>query len=298
MLGFGQGSYEGARMQLTIALCGLSARNARVLSYVINSTRIDGDALRVVAQDTDERVHVAVVDAGSPEGISAYRALRETNPGLVSITISEQGLAGDSPYKVESRSLFLKIIGTLTDLIEHEHGVKKRWLPAEVVIKDRQATRIEVMAGPHGVAASDDVLPGGELYALVVDDSLAVREQLCGALRRLGINSESAEHAEMALSMIEQCRFDIAFLDVVMPGSDGYELCRNIRRNPHARSMPVLMLTSRSSPFDRARGMLAGCDHYLTKPITWETFSRVVDKALMKHFRNDRAQLAARGYRG
>ncbi len=285
-------------MQLTIALCGLSARNARVLSYVINSTRIDGDALRSVGQDTDERVHIAVVDAASPEGIVAYRGLRDANPDLVSITVSEQGLTGDSPYKIESRSLFLKIIGTLTKLIEFEHGQKKRWLPAEVVIKDRQTTQIEVMAVAQGSAVSADALSGGELYALVVDDSLAVREQLCGALLRLGINSESAENAETALSMIEQCRFDIAFFDVVMPGSDGYELCRNVRRNPHTRSMPVLMLTSRSSPFDRARGMLAGCDHYLTKPITWETFSRVVDKALMKHFRNDRAQLAARGYRG
>lgn len=285
-------------MQLTIALCGLSARNARVLSYVINSTRIDSDALRVVAQDTDERVQIAVVDAASPEGIMAYRALREANPELVAITISEQGSAGDSPYRIESRSLFLKIIGTLTDLIKHEHGEKKRWLPVEVVIKDSQATRIEVMAAPHGVVSGKEGLSGGELYALVVDDSLAVREQLCGALRRLGINSQSAEHAEMALSMIEQCRFDIAFLDVVMPGSDGYELCRNIRRNPHARSMPVLMLTSRASPFDRARGMLAGCDHYMIKPIAWETFSRAVDKALMKYFRNDRAQLAGRGYRG
>lgn len=285
-------------MQLTIALCGLSARNARVLSYVINSTRIDGDALRVVGQETGERVQIAVVDAASPEGIASYRVLRDTNPELVSITISEQGQAGDSPYKIESRSLFLKIIGTLTDLIKHEHGEKKRWLPADVVIKDRRTTQIEVMAGSHAVATSDEVLSGGELYALVVDDSLAVREQLSGALRRMGINSQSAEHAEMALSMIEQCRFDIVFLDVVMPGSDGYELCRTIRRNPHARSMPVLMLTSRSSPFDRARGMLAGCDHYMIKPITWETFSRVIDKALMKHFRNDRAQLVARGYRG
>lgn len=284
-------------MQLTIALCGLSARNARVLSYVINSTRIDGDALRVVPQDTDERVQIAVVDATSLEGIAVYRLLREANPELVSITISDQGSIGDSPYRIESRSLFLKIIGTLTDLIKHEHGEKKRWLPAEVVIKDRRTTQIEVMTGSHSVAASDDAPSGGELYALVVDDSLAVREQLCGALRRLGINSESAEHAEMALSLTEQCRFDIAFLDVVMPGTDGYELCRNIRRNPHTRSMPVLMLTSRTSPFDRARGMLAGCDHYLAKPITWETFSRAVDKALMKHFRNDRAQLTARGYR-
>ena len=285
-------------MQLTIALCGLSARNARVLSYVVHSTRIDGDALRIVAADADEAVQIAVVDAASQEGLAAYRLLREANPQLVSITISDQGLAGDSPYKIESRSLFLKIIGTLTDLIKQEHGRNKRWLPAEIVIRDRQRTQIEVMSGQHGAAAGVEALSGGGLYALVVDDSLAVREQLCGALRRLGIDSQTAENADVALSMIEQCKFDIAFLDVVMPGSDGYDLCRSIRRNPHARTMPVLMLTSRSSPFDRARGMLAGCDHYLTKPIAWETFSRAVDKTLMKCCRNDRRQLVARGYRG
>ena len=284
-------------MQLTIALCGLSARNARVLSYVINSTRIDGDALRILAPTTDESVQIAVVDSGSQEGLAAYRLLLEANPQLVSITISEQGLAGDSPYRIASRSLFLKIIGTLTELIKQEHGQKKRWRLAEPVIRDKQIVQVEVMTGAHGAAAGSDTLSVGGLYAIVVDDSLAVREQIGSALRRLGIDSQSAENAEMALSMIEQCRFDIAFLDVIMPGSDGYELCRNIRRDPHARSMPVLMLTSRSSPFDRARGMLAGCDHYLTKPITWEAFSRAVDKVLMKSFRNDRVQLAARGYR-
>jgi len=61
--------------------------------------------------------------------------------------------------------------------------------------------------------------------------------------------------------------------------------------------MPVLMLTSRSSPFDRARGALSGCDSYLIKPITWDTFSQAVDKALMKYFRIDREQMIARGYR-
>ena len=90
---------------------------------------------------------------------------------------------------------------------------------------------------------------------------------------------------------------NLAFLDVVMPGTDGYELCRKIKHNSYTRLMPVLMLTSRSSPFDRARGALSGCDSYLTKPITWDTFSQSVDKALMKSFRNDRAQMIARGYR-
>lgn len=284
-------------MQLAIALCGLSARNARVLSYVILATRIDGDALRIVPPETDERVQIAIVDASSADGVAVYRRLCEANPDMVSITVSEQGLAGDSRYRIESRSLFLKIIGTLTELIKNEHVLNRRWLPAEPVIHGRRTAQIEVMTSPQAIADDNEGISGGRLCALVVDDSQAVREQLCDALRRMGIDSAPAQNAEEALSMIEQCRFDIAFLDVVMPGSDGYELCRDIRRNPHMRSMPVLMLTSRSSPFDRARGMLAGCDQYLAKPVAWETFSRSVDKALSKSIRNDRRQLAARGYR-
>ena len=82
-----------------------------------------------------------------------------------------------------------------------------------------------------------------------------------------------------------------------MPGADGYEVCRSIKKGAYTRSTPVLMLTSRSSPFDRARGALAGCDSYLVKPITWETFFNAIDKVLAKRFRNDRVLLTARGYR-
>lgn len=99
------------------------------------------------------------------------------------------------------------------------------------------------------------------------------------------------------MALLKGRSYDLAFLDVVMPGTDGYELCRKIKHNPYTRLMPVLMLTSRSSPFDRARGALSGCDSYMTKPITWDTFRQAVDKALLKHFRNDRARMLARGYR-
>jgi twitching motility two-component system response regulator PilG len=117
------------------------------------------------------------------------------------------------------------------------------------------------------------------------------------ALERLGIGCDLADSAEAAMRLLEHHTYNLAFLDVVMPGTDGYELCRRIKHDSYRRMMPVLMLTSRSSPFDRARGALSGCDSYLIKPITWDTFSQAVDKALMKHFRNDREQMIARGYR-
>ena len=57
------------------------------------------------------------------------------------------------------------------------------------------------------------------------------------------------------------------------------------------------MLTSRSSPFDRARGALAGCDAYLVKPISAQIFFGTIDKILVRYFQNNRTLLAARGYR-
>jgi two-component system, cell cycle response regulator len=66
----------------------------------------------------------------------------------------------------------------------------------------------------------------------------------------------------------------------VLPGSDGYSVCRTIKRDPKTRLTPVVMLTSKSSPFDKIRGTLAGCDNYLTKPVTQDDFERTVKRYL------------------
>lgn len=287
-------------MHLMIALCGLSARNTRVLSYVINSVRVDEHVFHAEASDSVPYAHIAIVDAASTEGLELYSRLREANPQLVSVTISADGSVGDSPYRIESRSLFLKIIGTLSELVSREI-VRKTFglgpaveVPAGVPVPAHSASPVTETKSDDGDA---EATVEHSLWALVVDDSAVTREQVRGALSQLGIGCEVAETAEMAMTLLEQCHFDIALVDVVMPGADGYALCRRIRHNPVTRRMPVLMLTSRSSPFDRARGALAGCDSYLTKPITWTAFSQAIDKALLKHFHNDRVLMAARGYR-
>lgn len=74
--------------------------------------------------------------------------------------------------------------------------------------------------------------------------------------------------------------YDLIFLDVVLPGIDGYQLCKSLKRGKDKKKTPVIMLTSKSSPFDRVKGALAGCDAYLTKPVKQETFQKVVKKYL------------------
>jgi DNA-binding response OmpR family regulator len=68
----------------------------------------------------------------------------------------------------------------------------------------------------------------------------------------------------------------------VMPDMDGYKLTREIKRNIEYKSTPVIILTSQSSPFDRARGALAGCDTFLTKPVDLKRFYDASAKMLRK----------------
>lgn len=283
-------------MTYHVALCGLTARDARLLEIVVNRANGGRHAFRVAEAENMSEPRAAIVDAGSPRSMELYEELRRRHPDLISVTISDHGMAGDTRYRIQRRSLLLQVLKVLDDLADHEFvGSKVSAHPTATV----QATSPAANTGTPAEAA---FVAGGTgepqpLRALVVDDSLTVREQMRQALLRLGIASDQADSAEAAMRLLERGAYDLAFLDVVMPGTDGYELCRRIKQNSYLRGMPVLMLTSRSSPFDRARGALSGCDSYLVKPITWDLFSQAVDKALLKHFRNDRAQMIARGYR-
>ena len=283
-------------MTYSVALCGLTARDSRLLEIVINRASSGRHAFHASQADNAASPRIAIVDADSQLSQQMYANLRQRYPGLLAITISDHGMAGDTRYRIERKSLLLQVMRILEDLAEHEFTGTK--VSAHPTMPAQQA---QSSASPD--SATDNAFVAGKagqpqpLIALVVDDSLTVREQMRMALERLGIACDQADSAEAAMQLLKHNSYNLAFLDVVMPGTDGYELCRKIKHDNYTRLMPVLMLTSRSSPFDRAHGALSGSDIYLTKPITWDTFSQAVDQALMKYFRNDRAQMIARGYR-
>lgn len=114
--------------------------------------------------------------------------------------------------------------------------------------------------------------------ALVVDDSLAVRKQIEIEFSLLEADVDCVASAEEGLIWAGRAAYDIIFLDVVMPGMDGYTACKRIKRSPLTRNTPVVLLTSRSSSFDRIKGTLAGCDSYLVKPISHNDFEVVINK--------------------
>ena len=101
---------------------------------------------------------------------------------------------------------------------------------------------------------------------LVVDDSLPVRTFMKQKLHDLlGDNAgiDVAENGETAISMVGQAHYDLVFMDVVMPGIDGYKACRTIKSKTKTQ---VVMLTSKSSTLNRVKAKMSGCDGYITKP--------------------------------
>ncbi|HEY8606004.1 MAG TPA: response regulator [Noviherbaspirillum sp.] len=103
---------------------------------------------------------------------------------------------------------------------------------------------------------------------LVVDDSATVRAFMRAKLAPFRLQVDFAEDGETALDMVQARHYRCVFLDVLMPGIDGYQVCKRIKTSAATRDSAVVMLSSRSSAFDKFRGSWSGCDAYLGKPVT------------------------------
>src|SRR5467141_2107195 len=113
---------------------------------------------------------------------------------------------------------------------------------------------------------------------LVVDDDPMVATTIQRVLRPEGYDVEVALGGAAALDQARACRPDLVVLDLMMPGIDGLEVCRQLRANG---SLPILMLTARSGTADRVRGLDTGADDYLVKPFAYpELLARV--RALLR----------------
>jgi DNA-binding response OmpR family regulator len=100
---------------------------------------------------------------------------------------------------------------------------------------------------------------------LVVDDEPTIREVVGLYLRREGFEVESAADGDAALAMIARGGLDLLILDLMLPGSDGLTITRQVRA---AGSLPIIMLTARGEEIDRVLGLELGADDYLTKPFS------------------------------
>jgi len=109
--------------------------------------------------------------------------------------------------------------------------------------------------------------PGGVPRILVCDDDPHVREFLAEFLAREGYATVLATNGREALELVERAPPDLVLLDVDMPGMDGFETCRRLKNDERTALIPVTMLTGGQGPSQRTRGIEAGADDFLGKPI-------------------------------
>jgi putative two-component system response regulator len=123
---------------------------------------------------------------------------------------------------------------------------------------------------------------------LIVDDEAPVTDFLRRLLERDGYIVRAAADGDAALADIAAHPPDIVLLDVNLPGLNGFEVCRRLRRDSATRLLPVIMVTGRDATADRVEGLDAGADDFLTKPVeTAELMARVRSLARMKAYTDD-----------
>ena len=105
---------------------------------------------------------------------------------------------------------------------------------------------------------------------MVIDDSKTIRRSAETLLKKVGCEVVTAIDGFEALAKITEHKPDIIFVDIMMPRLDGYQTCALIKNNQAFKATPVIMLSSKDSIFDRARGRIVGSEKYLTKPFSKE----------------------------
>lgn len=252
-----------------VAMLGLPESERRILK---NISRISN--MRTYSYDFADyggltAYDMLIGDAESPEALNFWR---DSHPSVPVVVLGGDKAPNGKWLKRPIQGMrLLSLLDEIADALIHAESKSE-------VVSENQATSAIV-------ATAQAALPeAGQRVrrALVVDDSPTVRKHIELGLAPLGLSVHFAETGEEALERFAGNFYDIVFLDVMLPGIDGYAVCKSIKKakDKRARATPVIMLTGKSSTFDRIKGSIAGCDTYLTKPLQYQVLREVVQAYL------------------
>jgi twitching motility two-component system response regulator PilG len=233
---------------------------------------------------------IYLVDGDNPEAVNEFRALnKRSNLPAVLVGNPPAGLG----HTVLQRPLqWARLLQALEETLAGSDDIGPLGTTDEAAI---EALRLSLpgnaLRQSHAPAAVSPAAAKKRALGdtvLVVDDNATVRMFMKAKLAPYGFEVDFAETGEEAVGLSGSNEYTCVFLDVVLPGIDGYQVCKLIKANRQAiKKTAVVMLTSRSSPFDKLRGSLAGCDEYLTKPLDEDRLLEVIAKFLPGSRRRD-----------
>ncbi len=118
---------------------------------------------------------------------------------------------------------------------------------------------------------------------LIIEDEEDIRELVRYNLEREGFSVSEAESGEEGLKKISKKRPDLILLDLMLPGKDGMQICRELRQDVDARSIPIIMMTARGEESDIVAGLELGAEDYIVKPFSPKVLMARVKAVLRRH---------------
>lgn len=236
----------------------------------------------VEAEESDTRADIYLINADNPEALLelARRDIGVPNAHSPAVVIGRTPV--ETPWPFVAKPIhWMRLFENLDQ--EMQRALRERSTRIAANNQWDGVTMRRSSDQKNNVAPVTVETPVRETV-LVVDDSATVRAFMRIKLSPFQFDVDFAETGELAVEKAGAKAFDkpynCIFLDIMMPGIDGYEVCKRIKSNPKTKSSAVVMLTSKSSIIDKLRANWSGCDAFLSKPVAEDELLATIAKFL------------------
>ena len=267
---------------MDVMAVGFEAMDLERLAKIFEHAPKEGRRYALARPADGGRFDALLVNYDNALALRERDELLARRPGAPVVAVS-RGLLSDAPaYHLRGMLIAARVLGVFDKIPlpppapppgQPADSALGRETPAPPAAEARREPPAPTAAAPEG--------PAG-YRALVVDDSVAIQKSLelnLAALERITA-IDFADSGEAALEKAKALRYDLIFLDVMMPGIDGYEACSQLRKMPEYKKTPIIMVSGKNSPLDEVKGVIAGCTTYLTKPVQQEAFLKLSRRVL------------------
>lgn len=263
-----------------VTLIGLDAPEENTLKRIFDVTLSlkRARSYQLIEMDNPKKPDIAIVNFAHPQAKYMLNVLNAKPGGHerdVPMVVADQ-TPSDHTYYLKRPWFAGRVLKLIDELTVREMD----FIPEVKICENSSAELCPTIVSARQESSLTETDNDQSLNVLVVDDSLTVRKQVEMELLHHGIKADLVESGEKALDAVKNKKYDAVFLDVVMPGINGYDVCKRIRNNRENRKTPVIMLTSKSSSFDKVKGKFAGCSSYITKPVARNEFQQIIKQYL------------------
>jgi two-component system cell cycle response regulator len=267
--------------QLRVALLGFETVNEARLLRVFQMERGDNEYSYIAVKPAHQSASdILMVNYDNPAALQEKDRILGDHPQVQVVAVSRGPLFEEAPaHHIRGMLIAARVLNLLdkvsaklrSETVSIQPQVAESSLQA---FAEKPAPQDQAIVTEQAAVISDSI---DGYRVLVVDDSPAIQKSLelnLAILPQIGV-IDFADSGESAIERAGTKQYDLIFLDVMMPGIDGYETCTQLRQKPEYKKIPIIMVSAKTSPLDEVKGVMAGCTTYLTKPVQPEAFQKL-----------------------